>query len=382
MANTQQSNPPHDTTNAVVDADTNTFPPSTNEPAHNTTTTTSQSLPESGCTHPLHPAHPSSAPQICPYQNLDFLAEAVAYVGSYIISQGGARGWREDIETQHPANKTKVWQWVCIVRGVGKAKNRRGAAGGAVEGEGAAAQQEQGEVGYRVRKVRLLRAVLETEQLARVETEWDLLWGSARPRAHSATSALAMLRKMEERGVLDALERDAAAFARRRGAEWAVVAQEGFPDDEEVGDDEPGRVLWFMMNEAQREYIDKWTVVVEEVDSAAVPASKKKTMLSAKTISFAEQVRVYGLADIDDIAQTASPSAGSLAEKASEEVRPLNEGPARRQSRWRRNPKTTKCRVPGAWAVVEGSEPVDTSGHRKDPAQWAEYLQSLVVADA
>jgi hypothetical protein len=381
MVNTSQNILPYDTTDADVDADVNSSPPlaSTSEPAQDTTTTSPH---PSGCTHPLHPAHPSSASQICPYQNLDFLAESVAYVGSYIIDQGGARGWREAIEVQHPGDQVKIWQWVCIVRGASKTKKRRGAAGGAVEGEAAAAQQERGEVGYRVRKARLLRAVLETEQLARLETEWDLLLGSARPRAHSATNALAMLRRLEGRGVLDALERDAAAFARRRGAEWAVVAQEGFPDEEEEGDDEPGRILWFMMNEAQREYINKWIIPVEEVDSAALLASTgKKTMGSVKTISFDEQVRVCGLADIDEIAQTASSIAGSHAEKAPEEVRPLNEGPARRQSRWRRNPKTTKYRVPGAWAVAEGSEPVDTSGLRKEPAQWDKYLHSLDAAD-
>jgi hypothetical protein len=385
MANTQQSNPPHDTTDVNLDADVNTPPPTpTNETVQDTTTTTtttttSQSGPESGCTHPLHPSHPPSAPQICPYNNLYLLADAVACVGSYILERGGARTWRETIETRHRVSKNELWQWVCIVRGAGKAKKRSGTA----EAAAVAAQQEKGEVGYRVRKARFLCAVLETEQLARAEKEWDNRHFAC-PRSHSATSALDLLRKMEERGGLDALERDAAAFAVRRGAEWVVVAQEGFPDDEEeeVGEDEPGRVLWFMVSEAQRDYLDSWMVLPEEGDAAAVPASKEKTMRSAKTISFAEQVRVCGLADIDDIAQTASPNAGILLAKASEEVRPLNEGPARRQSRWRRNPKTTKYRVPGAWAVAEGSEPVDTSGLRKDPAQWAEYQQSLDVADA
>jgi hypothetical protein len=184
---------------------------------------------------------------------------------------------------------------------------------------------------------------------------------------------------MEELGALDVLERDAAAFARRRGAEWAVVAQEGFPDDEEGEDDEPGKILWFMMSEAQRDYLDSWIVLPEEeVDSAAAPArGGEKTVRSAKTISFAEQVRVCGLADIDDIAVSLS-----LPGNSPEEVRPLNEGPARRQSRWRRNPKTTKYRVPGVWAVAEGSEPVDTSGLRKNVAQWVEYLQALDAADA
>jgi hypothetical protein len=373
MSNTQ-SNPPHDPTDLNPDADITTPSPSANEPAQTTTTTITTS-PESGCTHPLHPTHPSSAPQICPYNNLYLLANAAAHVGAYILERGGARTWRENIERRHPGSKSKVWKWFCIVRGVSKAKKR----GSTAEAAAVAAQREQGEVGYRVRKARFHCAVLETEQLARAEAEWDNLHFAC-PRSHSATSALDLLRVMQDRGALNALERDAAAFAVRRGAEWAVVAQEGFPDDEEeVGDDdEPGRVLWFMMSEAQRDYIDNWMVLPEEVESAAAPASGgKKTLRSSKTISFAEQVRVCSLADIDDIAVSLS-----LPGNAPEEVRPLNEGPARRQSRWRRNPKTTKYRVPGVWAVAEGSEPVDTSGLRKDVAQWVEYLQALDVSDA
>lgn len=350
------------------------------------------------CGHSIHPAYTLTyGYNMCPACLLEIFLRNLGIAQQIIAKQGGMSDWHERIKESGESEAV----WRVAVRG---GKNNRQLIDGQTR-----------DISYRHQKRMFQNFVTELGRLSTSEKAFEESQSTENKifadelqllKPYGATAALLVVKKVMETDEVGFVEKDCAAFSRKRGRDWEVIADPGYPEwDDKAGDEEHYR--WSSMCRDQRDFIRNSKVLHPRYADGPLlngdsPPLRKRRRQDAK-VSFNPDVYVRNDADIDILRKEAtSPATDSVGRpapakpgpsilpttrlrantrpKRPHHIRPIRtfDGPA--LSSW-----ITKAdrhfEGPGDWAGIwvaaEGSETVNTSGSRMSVWSWETHVEDL-----
>ncbi|KAF1835688.1 hypothetical protein BDW02DRAFT_629358 [Decorospora gaudefroyi] len=351
--------------------------------------------PRTDCGHAIHPAYADTYREpMCPTCLIDHHKDQLKSTQDIILEYGGIQRWRQSIE--HSNGSLRDWN-IHVMGGF----NRK---------QPVYRDNNGDDISYRHKKRMLHTTVRELETLSEAERVWEERQPEKDQNAAveqirlnkewSATNALQMYKQYVEDGVIDRLEEDCKAFARKRGRDWQVAALPDYPGPE-VTTRKERKSGWTCPTAEQRAFIKKAPIPFPKPTDVPDLPPKRERRRKGPRVSFNDEVYVRTDADIDSLRLSATSLSEEFLESASAtlgssttglSVHPMpsrphiviplstRDGQPRDpgQGHSKRNFRGYKPEF-GKWAVPDGKELVDTSGRRK---QYDEYRLEMDMLHA
>jgi hypothetical protein len=347
------------------------------------------------CGHPIHPACADSYNTVnCPVCLVETAMNNVKIPQNFIFRHGGISIWKENLHI----TKNHDLHYMMV-------------AGGPQKGQPVRRNADGTDVSYRHHKTMLLNLVIELRLLSKMEQQWEakqslanttLVFERNRVRKQwSATGALKQYKDIADDGFFGRLEKDSAMFHRKRGRDWEIVADPGYPDyPPDIGDVKENRRFKDLTTE-QTDFILKSEIPQpQETDVPDLPPRRKRRRAGAG-VTFNPDVYVRTDADVDVLRkQHTSLSEGFLEDKPAPRKpgpsilrtaalkidptppRPHNVIPLNGDGRPRGPNEGHMYRLSrgyklGKWATSQGMEKINTSGYRRDMQTHLDYGEKL-----
>jgi hypothetical protein len=250
-------------------------------------------------------------------------------------------------------------------------------------------------------KKMMANLVQKIEEIAEFEVAWKQSYRLTNPsmsdedleevieghRAYGGQATLEMYWKEEEAGILTLAEVAARVFMQSRGREREIAAAPDYPPDQ----DEP--ITTHMFNQTtptQTAYMNTSPVIqiaTGYTPDASVLSPPKRHRRQINAITSATSSEPGSSAPCRSILRTTPssdrPPAGSdnnPSPKRPYQVYAMRciDATIRPRARWRhyKNPRPQSYE-PWTWSASPGSEPVDTNGAKRNPAEWEAYNMKL-----